>query len=122
MSKPTVAQAESSDQTIPLSDVMTACYRRNLLNWDGMDGKSLRDVIENTRRLGALIEVVNAAEERGEHAEISPDDAAELRAEAGHLIQCLGVHALELLDAQATPAAPTPIRSPRVRSARRRAA
>ena len=94
----------------------------NLLNWDGMDGKSLRDVIENTRRLGALIEVVNAAEERGEHAEISPDDAAELRAEAGHLIQCLGVHALELLDAQATPAAPTPIRSPRVRSARRRAA
>jgi hypothetical protein len=41
---------------------------------------------------------------------------------AGALTQALGGHALKLLDAQAAPPAPTPIRKPRVRTAKRRAA
>lgn len=93
----------------------------NLLNWDGMDGKSLRDVVENTRKVGALIEVVNAAAEQPGDA-LDPDIATEMLTEAGHLVQCLGARAIELLDAQATPGAPTSIRPPRARIARRRAA
>jgi hypothetical protein len=98
----------------------------NLLNWDAVvEGDSivsLREVIENMRQVGALAEFVGVALKRGDDADVDQDLAQELTWETGALVQCLGKRALELLDAQAAPPAPTPIRQPRKRTARRRAA
>jgi hypothetical protein len=84
-------------------------------------GGTPRDLIENMRKVGALVEILGLA------MPLSTDQydeqaAIELVHEAGGLVERLGVRALKLLDAQTAPPAPTPIRQPRVRSAKRRAA
>jgi len=85
-----------------------------LLNWDGADSGtaadySLRDVIDNMRKLGALVEIAGTVVATADNARYDEATAEELMLEAGGLIERLGVRALELLDAEAAPEAPTPV-------------
>ena len=94
----------------------------SLLLWDD-DSSSLREGVEGMRQGGAIAEIVGVAlTSEGRHDEFEEDIAHQLVLEAGGMVQALGRRALKLLDAQAAPGAPTPIRPPRVRTARRRAA
>jgi hypothetical protein len=98
-----------------------------LLDWDGVnEGPSsapLRRVVETLHEVNALVEMLGVLLTlEGHRDDYEVDFAEQLLAEAGHLGQALGQRALELLDAQAAPLAPTPLRTPRVRTARRRAA
>lgn len=93
----------------------------NILSWDGTDeGPSsypLRRVVENLHEVSALVEMLGVLltlEGHGDDYEV--DLAEKLVADAGHLAQALGKRALELLDAQAAPEAPTPAEKPRART------
>jgi hypothetical protein len=96
----------------------------NLLNWgytENDPGLSLREVVDNIQKVSALVELVVGGMKQS-NSEYDEDSADTLLNEAAHLLPALTARALELLDAQAAPVAPTPIRAPRARTARRRAA
>jgi hypothetical protein len=97
----------------------------NLLNWDGVEPnqpRTLRDLVDNMRKVGGLVEMVSLVVEVSDNSMYDEATADELLCEAGSLVERLGARAIKLLDAQAPPAAPTPIRKPRARAAKRRAA
>jgi hypothetical protein len=83
---------------------------------------SLRDVVEHMRKLGALVEIVGHVIVEAPTERYDGTTAEELILEAGSLLERLGGRARELLAAQSAPMAPTPIRQPRERTARRRTA
>lgn len=102
----------------------------DLLNWAGNDTGttteySLRQLVENMRKVGALVEIIGVAQKaQGDDTIGYPSVesvAEELILEAGRLVECLGVRALELLDAEAAPDAPTPAEKPRPRTTKPRA-
>lgn len=96
-----------------------------LLNWEGINtgpgSLSLREVVENMRKAGALLEILGVVQ-NGPDDEYDNPLAEELVLEAGCLVDCLGMRALELLDAQAVPGVTTTARRPRRRTAKRGAA
>jgi hypothetical protein len=106
--------------------------RLGVLDWDGVNegpsGYTLREVVENMRKVGALVEIVGHVLVSAPADRYNGDVAQEFVVEAGSLLELLGARGLELLDAldvldeQAAPGDPAPVRQPRVRAAKRRAA
>ncbi|MBI2526768.1 MAG: hypothetical protein HYY95_27585 [Candidatus Rokubacteria bacterium] len=95
-----------------------------LLYWGGIDRNAAapRDLVENMRKVGALVEILGLALERPGD-EYDEDTAVELVREAGSLLERLGVRAMELLEAQGAPPAPARALKPRERrTPKRRAA
>jgi hypothetical protein len=95
-----------------------------LLNWDGVDEDSLPDVIQNMRRVGALIEIVGMAGMALVEFPHGYDKgtAEDLVHEGGRLVERLGARALQLLQAQRAGNVRVPALKPRQRTGRERAA
>ena len=94
-----------------------------ILYWGGIDRDPAapRDLVDQMRKVGALVEILGLALERPGD-EYDEDTAIELVREAGSLLERLGVRALELLEAQAAPTAPERALKPRERGAPKRRA